>query len=243
MSDDIKMTGKKRKETGLNDFQFEPNINKPVKKQKDNPNLKQNKTTEEKNAINIVTIKEIKKKIILPIAQYYSNKKKENWNSKQIPDLKKYCDSLGIQAECNYKLLTGLISSDFDAFIQYYPKFQFTLEIEQRKAIQKLIKNCDNYPLIKNNFIKDDLKSIRELFLKICDLILNINLKNNDYLETLQSQIIEQGVFIQNSIEFFIPVNFGNLDLKYNKLIIDTVCFIFGKNMGKLNELSADEKK
>ena len=32
MSDDIKMTGKKRKETGLNDFQFEPNINKPVKK-------------------------------------------------------------------------------------------------------------------------------------------------------------------------------------------------------------------
>ena len=88
MSDYIKMTRKKRKETGLNDFQFEPNINKPVKKQKDNPNLKQNKTTEEKNAIIIVNIKEIKKKTIFPIAQYYSNKKKENWNSKQIPDLK-----------------------------------------------------------------------------------------------------------------------------------------------------------
>ena len=106
-----------------------------------------------------------------------------------------------------------------------------------------MIKNCDDYPLIKNNFIKADLKSIRELFLKIYDLILNINLKNNDYLETLQAQIIDQGVFIQNSIEFFIPVNFGNLDLKYNKLIIDTVSFIFGENMGRLNELSDAEIK
>ena len=160
--------------------------------------------------------------------------------------MKIYCESIEINAESNFKLLDSLIDSDLDSFINLYPKYQFTLSVEQRKSIQKKInekniKICDDYPIIKKNFIKDEIKSVRELFLKICELILNIKLNNKDFLTTLETQIINEGVFIDNSVEFFIPVIFGNTDLKFNKLLIDLLCFIFGKKMGHSNSLNEEE--
>ena len=84
---------------------------------------------------------------------------------------------------------------------------------------------------------------MRELFLNVCNLILNINFENKDCLETLQTQIMDNGVFLNENIQFRIPVNFGNNELKFNKLIIDIIRFIFDLKMGKLNDLTLEEKK
>ena len=235
-------------------------INKKRKVSKKNKEIKQSRPYKKKKESLSSEKKEIKKvgkssikveepnnlKTIIPISQYFSNKLNEYSEEKQIPDLKIYCESIEINAESNFKLLDSLIDSDLDSFINLYPKYQFTLSVEQRKSIQKKInekniKICDDYPIIKKNFIKDEIKSVRELFLKICELILNIKLNNKDFLTTLETQIINEGVFIDNSVEFFIPVIFGNTDLKFNKLLIDLLCFIFGKKMGHSNSLNEEE--
>ena len=42
--------------------------------------------------------------------------------NKQIQNLRKYCESIGINAESNYGLLTKLNITDFDLFLKYYSK-------------------------------------------------------------------------------------------------------------------------
>ena len=206
------------------DFSIETDINKPNKKKKLEFKFKESKES------------------IISIAQNHSKLITEDWNNKQTPDLIKYCESIGINAESNYELLTKLVIIDFNLFLKYYSKYQFTLEIRQRKEIQKLIKDFKLNSMIKNNFIKSDLKSIRELFLKVCDLIINIKLNEKDCLKKLKNEIISIGVFIEDDLDFLFPVNFGNIELKFNKLIIDVLLFIFGKNMGKINSLENNKK-
>ena len=206
------------------DFSIETDINKPNKKKKLEFKFKESKES------------------IISIAQNHSKLITEDWKNKQTPDLIKYCESIGINAESNYELLTKLVIIDFDLFLKYYSKYQFTLEIRQRKEIQKLIKDFELSSMIKNNFIKSDLKSIRELFLKVCDLIINIKLNEKDCLKKLKNEIISIGVFIEDDLDFLFPVNFGNIELKFNKLIIDVLFFIFGKNMGKINSLENNKK-
>ena len=212
---------KKRKNE---DFSIETDINQPNKKKKLELKFKESKES------------------IISIAQNHSKLITEDWKSKQTPDLIKYCESIGINAESNYELLTKLVIIDFNLFLKYYSKYQFTLEIRQRKEIQKLIKDFKLNSMIKNNFIKSDLKSIRELFLKVCDLIINIKLNEKDCLKKLKNEIISIGVFIEDDLDFLFPVNFGNIELKFNKLIIDVLFFIFGKNMGKINSLENNKK-
>ena len=206
------------------DFSIETDINKPNKKKKLEFKFKESKES------------------IISIAQNHSKLITEDWKNKQTPDLIKYCESIGINAESNYELLTKLVIIDFNLFLKYYSKYQFTLEIRQRKEIQKLIKDFELSSMIKNNFIKSDLKSIRELFLKVCDLIINIKLNEKDCLKKLKNEIISIGVFIEDDLDFLFPVNFGNIELKFNKLIIDVLFFIFGKNMGKINSLENNKK-
>ena len=206
------------------DFSIETDINKPIKKKKLEFKFKESKES------------------IISIAQNHSKLITKDWKNKQTPDLIKYCESIGINAESNYELLTKLVIIDFDLFLKYYSKYQFTLEIRQRKEIQKLIKDFELSSMIKNNFIKSDLKSIRELFLKVCDLIINIKLNEKDCLKKLKNEIISIGVFIEDDLDFLFPVNFGNIELKFNKLIIDVLFFIFGKNMGKINSLENNKK-
>ena len=212
---------KKRKNE---DFSIETDINKPNKKKKLEFKFKESKES------------------IISIAQNHSKLIIEDWKNKQTPDLIKYCESIGINAESNYELLTKLVIIDFNLFLKYYSKYQFTLEIRQRKEIQKLIKDFELSSMIKNNFIKGDLKSIRELFLKVCDFIINIKLNEKDCLKKLKNEIISIGVFIEDDLDFLFPVNFGNIELKFNKLIIDVLFFIFGKNMGKINSLENNKK-
>ena len=206
------------------DFSIETDINKPIKKKKLEFKFKESKES------------------IISIAQNHSKLITKDWKNKQTPDLIKYCESIGINAESNYELLTKLVIIDFNLFLKYYSKYQFTLEIRQRKEIQKLIKDFELSSMIKNNFIKSDLKSIRELFLKVCDLIINIKLNEKDCLKKLKNEIISIGVFIEDDLDFLFPVNFGNIELKFNKLIIDVLFFIFGKNMGKINSLENNKK-
>ena len=237
-----KFIQQKRKEerSNLEEYFKKPNKKKKVESQ---PKLNEKLKEEENNKINIIEENDPNKKTIIPIYQYFQIKLKEDWKNMETVDLKKYCESIGIYAESIYKLLCELINTDLDTFYRYYSKYQFTLPISQRKNIQKLFQKCDNYPLINNNFIKDELKSMRELFLNVCNLILNINFENKDCLETLQTQIMDNGVFLNENIQFRIPVNFGNNELKFNKLIIDIIRFIFDLKMGKLNDLTLEEKK
>ena len=206
------------------DFSIETDINKPNKKKKLELEFEESKES------------------IISITQNHSKLITEDWKNKQTPDLIKYCESIGINAESNYELLTKLVIIDFNLFLKYYSKYQFTLEIRQRKEIQKLIKDFELNSMIKNNFIKSDIKSIRELFLKVCDLIINIKLNEKDCLKKLKNEIINIGVFIEDDLDFLFPVNFGNIELKFNKLIIDVLFFIFGKNMGKINSLENNKK-
>ena len=240
--DKRRLIGQKRKnETNSSEI----DINKPYKKKKKEPKDKESDDEQKEENIDIKEDenKVTNKKTITSISQYYSKLTKEKWKKKKIPQLRKYCESLGIKAESNYKLLKILINTDFDSFLKYYSTYQFTLEINQRKEIQKLIKQGKIPPIIKNNFIKDDLKSIRELFLKICNLIINTKLSDNNCLENLKNEIISNGVYIEDYVEFFIRVNFGNIELKYNKLIIDFLFLIFGKNMGKVKSLDNKKKQ
>ena len=233
----ISLLSKKR--TG-DKHQTDPSTNKPNKKKKE----KESDKEKEKN-----TIEDDKEetndnsKAITSILQYFCKKISEDWKSKETLDLKKYCESIGIFAESNYKLLQELLNLDLDLFIQYYPTYQFTLTLDQRRNIQKMIKNCDNCLMIKNNYIKDELKSIRELFLKICDLIVNTNFRNKEWIKDLESQIINNGAFIQENKDFFLPVTHGNIELKFNKLIIDVLYFIFSNNLGNINNLNVEEKQ
>ena len=74
-------------------------------------------------------------------------------------------------------------------------------------------------------------------------MIQNINLNDNNSLESLRNDIVDNGIYIEDNIEFLIPVNFGNIELKFNKLIIDVPFLIFGKNMGKINSLDNNKKQ
>ena len=221
---------------------IETDINKPNKKKKEEPQIKESYVDKEENIINN-DFKAANKKSITSIAQYHSKLIKEDWKNKQIPDLIKYCESTGINAESNYELLIKLINTDFDLFLKYYSTYQFTLEINQRKEIQKLIKDYKINPMRKNNFIKDEIKSIRELFLKVCDSVINIKLGEKDCLKELKNEIISNGIFMEDNFDFTFPVNFGNIELKFNKLIIDLLFFIFGRNMGKLGTLDNKKKQ
>lgn len=218
----------------------EESPNNPYEKEKEEPKIVQ----KDNNLIeNVEEMTKNKLKTIISISQYFQKKISEDWKSMQISDLKKYCESTEIFSESNFKLLNELLDSDLDAFIQYYPKYQFTLTLDQRKLLQKKIKDCDNIPNIRNNYIKEETKSIRDLFIKISNLILDTNFTDDNCIENLVNQIKSNGVFINDNIEFFIPVNFGKCEIKFNKLIIDLVLFIFGKNMGNLNNLNDEEKE
>ena len=116
----------KRKEERSN---LEENFQKPNKKKKveSQPKLNEKLKEEENNNINIVEENELNKKTIIPICQYFQIKVKEDWKNMETVDLKKYCESIGIYAESNYKLLYELINTDLETFYRYYSKYQFTL--------------------------------------------------------------------------------------------------------------------
>ena len=140
--------------------------------------------------------------------------------------LEAYCKSLGIFAVSYYTLLNNLIDSDKIAFINYYNNYQFSLSLKDKLIIQGKIKDKKNLPLmIKYNFLDPNIKSLRHLFIELCKIIINTNVNKKNCIDSLKAKIMKKNVFIENSIEFFIPVIFGNIELKFNKLIIEHFSF------------------
>ena len=91
-----------------------------------NKKKKEEAEVEQKDANLIESFeKETKNKLktIISISQYFQNKISEDWKSKQTSDLKKFCESIEIYSESNFKLLKELLDSNLDAFIEYYSKY------------------------------------------------------------------------------------------------------------------------
>ena len=164
--------------------------------------------------------------------------KKEEWSKHKDGSInaEKFYKSIKIIDEFNYTLLNKYIKEeDWDTFIRYYTNAQFTLKIEQRKEIQKKIKNKGiSIPLINNNIIKDDIHSIKEIFYIVCNSIIQISddiISNGNFLTVLKNVFLENNIYSENEFKSSIPVKFGNINLKYNKLIFEVVDFFYKSPM------------
>ena len=223
--------------TGINPIekQFEKN---KIKENKDKKDEKYEKSSNRRLSKNKKLIE------VTPISEFF-NKKIEYWKNEKINDLKdleNFCESIKIFDESNYKLLDELVNKNDQLFSKYYTTYQFTLNLKQRLLIQNKMKDLSIYPqMIRNNIINKSLTSIRQLYLDLCDKIININIKDKAFIETLLNDIMKLGIFIENKIEFKFPVRFGNIEIKFNKLIIETLYFIFQTKMDDIKTLDNDE--
>ena len=112
-----------------------------------------------------------------------------------------FANSIEIISDFNYTLLKSKIENDIDDFIKYYKFYQFTLSVPQRKEIQKLIKDKCDLPIIKNNFITESIKDTKEIFINLCNAIVNIkNCAKNDFPEKLTNEFIKNGVYSEDKI-------------------------------------------
>ena len=102
--------------------------------------------------------------------------------------MKKFAQSIGIIQDFNYEYLNKLlINKDMANFIEFYKINQFTLSVTQRKDIQKKIKDKCDLPIITKNFIPENIKDTKEIFVGICLSICNIQkCIGNDFPEKLK---------------------------------------------------------
>ena len=169
---------------------------------------------------------------IEPISEYVKKKKKEWDNNKfsEIFSMEKFAKDMSI-IDFNYNFLKTMIIEDLDKFFQYYKFYQFTLTASQRQIIQKEIKGKCDLPIIKNNFIPDSIKDIKEIFVKLGNSIVDIDICQNDFLEKLKNTFIENHVYSEEQFKSSIPAKFGNRELKINKLIFEIVDFFYKSPM------------
>ena len=157
--------------------------------------------------------------------------------------MEEFADSINIIQDFNYKLLNiELENKNLEKFIKYYKFYQFTLSASERIEIQKKIKDTPNLPLIiKNNFISETTKDIKDIFISLCNSIVNIEgYGQNDFPERLKHIIIDNGVYLDEKFSSFIPVVFANRELQINKLILEIVEFFLQSSM---NVKISDEKQ
>lgn len=189
--------------------------------------------------------------IIKPIYKYVSEKQQEWENSKKsgknLLSDKTFAKSFRIIADFNYefliKILNGDQKIDIEEFSQYYQFYQFTLSVSQRKLIQeKLGDKCNSFPMIKNNYVPEYIKSTRQIFESICNSLIDIT---DYYGENFEKNLIDifnkNHIYSQGLFKSFIPVRFGNNDLKINKLIFEIIDFFYKSSM--VAKLSKEEIK
>ena len=145
--------------------------------------------------------------------------------------MKKFADSINIINEFNFLFINKLIdNNDTNGFIKYYQNFQFTLTIEQRKKIQNKIKNqYDDIPLIKNNFIKDNINSTKTIFINLCNDLIKIYdigySKEKNIAYYINEVFLNNNIYFKENFKSLIPTKFGNSDIKFNKLIFEIADF------------------
>ena len=179
---------------------------------------------------------------------YYKSKKaifESNKNNKNF-DYKSFCESIDIIDECNYNYCLMLLNngqkSEFNDFYQIH---QFTLNLNQRKRIQKKLNK--NEPLmIINNYINEKCNSLREKLIELCKSIINISFIKRDYdiiINNLKSCFINHNFYTDRFFEYILPVKFGNNDLKICKLAMEILIFFFGLSIEKIDCISQEEKQ
>ena len=185
---------------------------------------------------------------IRPLSEYVKEKEDE-WNKKKSDkyfEMEDFAKSIGTISDFNYAYLRSKIKNDIDKFLMHYKFYQFTLSVAKRKEIQNLLKNkCDDNnipPIIKKNFITETIKETKEIFINICNDIVNINnCANDNFPEILKKEFIKNCVYSEEKFNSFIPVIFSNNDdLKFNKLIFELTHFFF---KSKMNENIVEEKE
>lgn len=187
---------------------------------------------------------------IEPISDYV-RKKKEEWNKNKSSEdfsMEEFAKSISIIQDFNYEFLNKMINKELDKFFQYYKFYQFTLTASQRKEIQNKIKDKCDLPIIKNNFIPESIKDIKEIFVNLCNSIVKIDCSQKDFLETLKKTFIENYIYSEGKFKSSIPVKYGNRELKINKLIFEIVDFFYAKfpmndNIDNENEINLINEK
>ena len=185
------------------------------------------KESEMENSQSIVDLINIE-----PISDYV-NKKIEIWNKNKSSNnfsIEELVKSISIIPEINYQFLNTIINKDIDKFFDYYKFFQFTFNASQRKEFQNKIKDKCDLPLIKNNFIPDTIKDIKEILVNLCNSIIKIECNNHDYSEKLKKVFMGNYVYSEGQFTSPIPVKYGNRELKINKLIFEIVDFFYPKS-------------
>ena len=95
------------------------------------------------------------------------------------------------------------------------------------KEFQNKIKDKCDLPLIKNNFIPDAIKDIKEILVNLCNSIIKIEFNKPDYSEKLKKVFMGNYVYSEGQFTSPIPVKYGNRELKINKLIFEIVDFFY----------------
>ena len=184
--------------------------------------------------------------IIKPLNKYVKEKEEEWKKGKENPyfDMEKFAKSIGIINNFNFTFLKKYIQKDIDIFIKYFPYFHLSLTIQQRKEIQKEIKDKCNLPIITNNYVGDNIKSVKDIFYNLCISIINLNLNDVDdenFEIAFKNVFLTNKVYSEKHFESLIPVEFGNVELKFNKLIFDVIDFFYYKYT--MNNEIKDNKK
>ena len=187
---------------------------------------------------------------IEPISDYVK-KKKEEWEKNKNSEsfsMEEFAKSISILPDFNYEFLLKEINNNFDNFISYYKIFQFSLTASQRKVIQNQIKDRCSLPLIKNNFIQESIKEIKDIFIELCnDIIKEEKCFEKDFPEKLKNIFMKNYVYSEGKFISSIPAEFGNIELKMNKLIFEVVDFFYKKPMNQNvtdeNEIKLMRKK
>ena len=190
---------------------------------------------ESENDENLINIK--------PISQYIDEKKKlwENNKNSDTFNFEEFSKSTGILEDFNYQYLKKLLMKDINLFIENYKFSQYTLSVWQRKEFQNKIKDKCTWPIIINNFVSESTKTTKEIFINLCRSIIDIedccdsNIHNN-----LKEIFLKNGVYSEDLFKPFIPVAFGNNDLKMNRLIFEIVQ-IFYKSQMNIENLHSEE--
>lgn len=185
------------------------------------------------------------KKIKLQSIQKYKEQKIKEWNERTNEnfDLKKFVKSYDIHNDSQFKYLNSIFEKKSE-FISHYEKYQFILNIESRKQLEKKItKEIEfmNRPMIKNNILGDSFSTIKEILIKILKEIIVIKNDNTDLINTLKNLFKSNHIYFDNLFDFLIPTKFSDtIEYKYNKLILDVVHFFFPWE-GVLENVNFDE--
>ena len=129
-----------------------------------------------------------------------------------------------------------------------YKFYQST--VPKSKEIQNIIKIKYTLPIIEINFINDNINSTKDFFINVCNTVIKIRnnySEDNNISELLKKAILNNNIYSEDIIKYFIPVRFGNNDIKFNKLIFKLLILfleiLMNKEINDKNEILLMDRK